>query len=89
MQLSDRVKVNELSQQFERAVRAMRALDEHTGSVKVTFGAELMVAAAHQVEVPVDDRDYNAIVSLARLAARRRVGDLAEQLRELGVDTNA
>lgn len=91
MKLSEQEHVKEVSEEFTKAVRAMRAIKEHAGKVKASFGSEDMLPGVHphNVEIEPADREYGQVVALLRVMLVRRVGELAEQLRDLGVDTNA
>lgn len=91
MKLSDQTRIKELAEQYSKAVRAMRALNEHAGEVRFGFGAEAMLSGAdpHKVAVTADDPEYNQLLMILRQIARRRVADIGGELRELGVDPNA
>lgn len=80
-----------LLDQFGKELRAMRALREHAGELKVSFGVgELSLQAfAHDLMLTPGDREYGPIMELLRAAAARKVGETAGELKGLGVDVNA
>lgn len=91
MRAADLEAARKLSEQFGKQVRSMRALREHAGELKTSFGVgELSLQAfAFDVMLTPADREYGPIMELLRTAAARQVGETAAALKELGVDVNA
>lgn len=90
MRHADLDEARELSEQFERAVRAMRALGEHSGSIKISIGEDALgIGASASFEVTAADGTYMQVLAVLRQTVRRQVGDLADALKALGVDVNA